>query len=146
MCLCVSMWCVLNYMCIRLKLYRVSRSNVTIAREKVDGSEINKNVLYHFAIFAIIFELLNIKVGRIRARGEKALARLIHRRPVCRHWPPGARRWAGRARRGEDWATASYHAETRINVIHAITIIKYFIKYFIIKLLNILFFIICIAF
>ncbi|KAL6255450.1 hypothetical protein P5V15_013785 [Pogonomyrmex californicus] len=50
-----------------------------IAREKIDESEINENVLYHFAIFVIIFELLNIKVAQIKAHGKKMFTRLTRR-------------------------------------------------------------------
>ena len=45
------------YMSILVYIYRVSQYTVLTSREKIEGIEINKNVLYHFAIFAMVNEI-----------------------------------------------------------------------------------------
>lgn len=50
--------CILE--CILEFIYRISQRTVSIARQ-VEGTKINKNVLYYFAIVAMVIELLNSK-------------------------------------------------------------------------------------
>ena len=64
-------------------VYRVSQTKDKTSRGQVERVKLSRKVLYHFVIFAMIFELLNVEVGRIRARGKKAPARLGPRPAQC---------------------------------------------------------------
>jgi len=48
----------------------VSKSASANTRKQVEYSKLNRKVLYHFTIFAIIIEIFNIKVRQIRAHRD----------------------------------------------------------------------------
>jgi len=67
------------------------------AKEQVEGIEINEKVLYHFAKFARIAEILITLIERIDARREERwAARTIARPTAMKYWLPPASAQGGK--------------------------------------------------
>ena len=87
-------------------IYKVSRKVWTTARQQVGHSKLNKKVLYHFAKFAIVNEILNIQSRQIGAREGK---RSSDRTAQCvKRWPPA---------RGERSERAAAHSDRAVTAL-----------------------------